>query len=49
MEALVLPVGWVFEGFGGLDKVGFKELVVALANAPHESLFSTDLVKTLFE
>ena len=45
----MLPVNWLFvPGYDG-DKSGRKSLVTALANAPHESLFSTDLVITLVE
>ena len=43
----MLRIDWIFACYGGLKKVGFRELIVALANAPHESLFSTDLVITL--
>ena len=42
----MLYIGWVFNG-NGSHQSGFRELVVALANAPHESLFSTELVKIL--
>ena len=33
----------------GDSEVGFRELVVALSQAPHESLFSTELVQVLVE
>ena len=45
----MLPVNWLFvPSYDGV-KSGRKSLVTALANAPHESLFSTDLVITLVE
>ena len=34
----------MFQDPEGERKVGFRELVVALSRAPHESLFSTELV-----
>ena len=45
----MLPVNWLFvPGYDG-TKSGRKSLVTALANAPHESLFSTELVITLVD
>lgn len=43
----MLQIDWIFADCGDKTKVGFADLVVALANAPHESLFSTQLIKTL--
>ena len=45
----MLPVNWLFVPSYDGGKSGRKSLVTALANAPHESLFSTDLVITLVE
>ena len=45
----MLQIDWVFANYGGSTNVGIRELVVALAAAPHESLFSTELVITLAE
>lgn len=45
----MLKMDWIFAKYGGFDQVGFRELVLALANAPHESLFATELVITLVE
>ena len=45
----MLPVNWLFvPGYDGTVS-GRKSLVTALANAPHESLFSTELVITLVD
>ena len=45
----MLPVSWLYvDGYDG-TKSGFATLVKKLKNAPHESLFSTDLVITLVE
>ena len=43
----MLQIDWVFASYGGSTNIGIRELVVALAAAPHESLFSTELVITL--
>ena len=45
----MLQIDWIFAESGGEKKVGFAEFVVALSRAPHESLFSTDLIKTLVD
>ena len=45
----MLPVNWVSVPSYDGDKSGPKELVTALAKAPHESLFSTELIVTLVE
>ena len=45
----MLQIDWVFADCGNKTKVGFADLVVALANAPHESLFSTQLIRTLVD
>ena len=45
----MLPVNWLYVPDYSGNKSGRKKLVTALANAPHESLFSTDLVITLVE
>lgn len=42
-----LPLDWIHANYKGFKKVGFKELIVALDRAPHESLFGTELVVTL--
>lgn len=49
VTAKMLQIDWVFANYGGSTNVGIRELVVALAAAPHESLFSTELVITLAE
>lgn len=45
----MLSLDWIHGGYKGYKDVGFKEFIVELANAPHESLFSTELVITLVE
>lgn len=45
----MLSLEWVHASYKGYDNVGFRELIVELANAPHESLFSTELIITLVE
>ena len=45
----MLPVNWLFTPNYDGSKSGRKSLVTALANAPHESLFSTELIITLVE
>ena len=40
----MLDISWIFAG-----QVGFRELIISLANTPYESVFSTDLVITLVE
>ena len=40
----MLDISWIFA-----SGVGFRELVASLSNTPHESVFSTNLVTTLFE
>ena len=45
----MLPINWLFVNAYDGTSSGFKTLVKALARAPHESLFSTDLVVTLVE
>ena len=40
----MLDIGWVFAG----DQ-DFRELIVSLSKSPYESIFSTDLVLTLYE
>ena len=42
-------IDWVYKNQGTLDQVGFRELIVAFASAPHESLFSTELAQVLME
>ena len=37
------------EGFGENKNVGFRELVLALASTPYETIFATEFVKTLVE
>ena len=45
----MLPVNWLYvDSYAGSES-GRTKLVKALARAPHESLFSTDLVITLVE
>ena len=43
----MLSLEWVHADYKGLKDVGFKELILALAQAPSESLFGTELVITL--
>jgi len=45
----MLSLEWVHASYKGYESVGFRELIVELANAPHESLFSTELIITLVE
>ena len=45
----MLPVDWLYSKSYSGDKTGRKRLVKALSVAPHESLFSTDLVITLVD
>ena len=47
VEVQLLKIDWVYATYNDLKTVGFRELIVALAKAPNESLFSTDLVITL--
>ena len=47
-DAKVLEIDFIFAQVGDVQ-MGFRELIVALANAPHESLFSTELVITLVD
>ena len=42
-------IDWVYASQGGIQETGFRELVIALSKAPHESLFSTELVQVLME
>ena len=44
-----LTLDWVHAGYKGFQKVGFKELILALADAPHESLFSTQFIIALVQ
>ena len=45
----MLSLDWVHADYKGYKNVGFRELIVALSVAPHESLFSTELCVTLIE
>ena len=45
----MLPIDWVFAGTLKKTENGFADFVVALSKAPHESLFSTDLIKMLVD
>jgi len=45
----MLSLDWVHGSYKGYKEVGFRELIVELANSPHESLFSTELIVTLVE
>ena len=45
----MLPVKWVYALSYDRNKSGPTKLVTALAKAPHESLFSSELVVTLVE
>ena len=47
VEARMLQIDWIFAQALGKQKCGFADFVVLLGTAPHESLFSTDLIKTL--
>ena len=42
-------IDWVYASQGSLNQVGFRELIIAFAAAPHESLFSTELAQVLME
>ena len=44
VEVRLLQIDWVFAQYDGKTTVGFRELLTALAQAPNESLFSTDFV-----
>lgn len=44
VEAKVLMIDWIYASQGGLEQVGFRELVIELSKAPHESLFGTEFV-----
>ena len=43
----MLQISWMYQNPHGNSTVGIRELVVALSDAPHESLFSSELVKIL--
>ena len=45
----MLEIDWIFANYRGFTNVGFRELIIALAKAPHESLFRTEMVQTLIE
>ena len=45
----MLSLEWVHADYKGFRNVGFKELILALAMAPNETLFSTELVITLIQ
>ena len=45
----MLKIEWIYDNPSGNSPVGIRELVIALADAPHESVFSTDLVIILCE
>ena len=47
VEAKMLKTDFIFSQYGGYERVGYRELVIAMAGAPQESLFSTELVTTL--
>ena len=50
VKAKMLSLDWVHGSYKGYtSNVGFRELIIELANAPHESLFSTELIITLVE
>ena len=42
-------IDWIYASQGGLENVGFRELVIELSKAPHESLFGTEFVQILVE
>ena len=44
-----MNIGWIYHVDKNGKARGFGDLVRALAKAPHESLFSTDLVTTLID
>ena len=45
----MLSLTWVHAQSRGYKNVGYRELIVALSLAPHESLFDTELIITLIE
>jgi hypothetical protein len=45
----VLEIDFIFANQEGHSTVGFRELIVALSKAPHESLFATELIIVLVE
>ena len=45
----MLSLDWLHSSYKGFSIVGFKEFILALANTPHESLFSTEFVITLVQ
>ena len=47
--ARMLQIDWIFAGHSRKKSTGFSDFVVALSKAPHESLFSTDLIHTLVD
>ena len=49
MEVKQLCLDWLHASHLGIENVGFQQLVVALQRAPHDSLFSTELIITLVE
>ena len=49
VQCKMLSLDWVHADYKGYRNVGFRELIVALSVAPHESLFSTELCITLVE
>ena len=49
VETKMLSLAWLHAAYKGNESVGFSELVIELANAPNEALFSTELIITLIE
>ena len=47
VDTKMLQIGWVYENPQGKYPVGFRELIVALSDAKHESIFSTELIKIM--
>ena len=45
----MLKIDWIFHVDKHGNRRGFGDMVRALAKAPHESLFSTDLITTLVD
>ena len=45
----MLEIDFIFANQEGHSKVGFRELIIALSKAPHESLFATELIIVLVE
>ena len=45
----MLPIDWIFAPSQKKKNNSFSDFIVALANAPHESLFSTDLIHMLVD